>query len=79
MKADSFLDITAFACPINFVKTKVELEDLDDGQILELRLNEGDSVQHVSRSLKDEGHKVLELADNGDGTFTIWIEKAGLS
>lgn len=79
MKADSFLDITDVVCPITFVKTKVALEDLDDGQILELRLNDGEPVQNVPRSLKDEGHKVLELADNDDGTFTLWIEKAGLS
>ena len=79
MKSDSFLDITDVVCPITFVKTKVALEDLDDGQILELRLNDGEPVQNVPRSLKDEGHKVLTLEDNGDGTFTLWIEKAGLS
>lgn len=79
MKSDAFLDITDVVCPITFVKTKVALEDLDDGQILELRLNDGEPVQNVPRSLKDEGHKVLMLEDNGDGTFTLWIEKAGLS
>ncbi|MBR1645138.1 MAG: sulfurtransferase TusA family protein [Selenomonadaceae bacterium] len=79
MKSDAFLDITDVVCPITFVKTKVALEDLDDGQILELRLNDGEPVQNVPRSLKDEGHKVLTLEDNGDGTFTLWIEKAGLS
>ena len=79
MKADSFLDITDVVCPITFVKTKVALEDLEKGQILKLRLNDGEPVQNVPRSLKDEGHKVLQLDDNDDGTFSLWIEKAGLS
>lgn len=79
MTADEFLDITDIVCPITFVKTKVALEDLDDGQILELRLNEGEPIENVPRSLKDEGHKVLELKDNSDGTFTLLIEKGGLS
>lgn len=79
MKADEFLDITDVVCPMTFVKTKVVLEDLDDGQILELRLNDGEPIQNVPRSLKDDGHKILELANNDDGTFTIWVEKGGLT
>lgn len=79
MKADEFLDITDVVCPMTFVKTKVALEDLDDGQILELRLNDGEPIQNVPRSLKDDGHKILELANNDDGTFTIWVEKGGLT
>lgn len=78
MNADEFLDITDVVCPMTFVKTKVALEDLDDGQILELRLNDGEPIQNVPRSLKDDGHKILELANNDDGTFTIFVEKAGL-
>lgn len=79
MNADEFLDITDVVCPITFVKTKVALEDLDDGQILELRLNDGEPIQNLPRSLKDDGHKILELANNDDGTFTIWVEKGGLT
>lgn len=78
MKADEFIDITDVVCPITFVKIKVALEDLDDGQILEVKLNEGEAVQNVPRSLKDEKHKVLELKDNGDGTFNLFVEKGGL-
>ena len=79
MKADGFLDITDVVCPMTFVKTAVALEDLNDGQILELRLNDGEPIQNVPRSLKDDGHKILELANNDDGTFTIWVEKGGLT
>lgn len=78
MKADDFIDITDVVCPITFVKVKVALEDLDDGQILEVKLNEGEPIQNVPRSLKDESHKVLEVNDNGDGTFTLFVEKGGL-
>ena len=78
MKADDFIDINDVVCPITFVKTKVALEDLEDGQILEIRLNEGEPIQNVPRSLKDENHKVLEVKDNSDGTFTIFVEKSGL-
>ena len=75
MRADDFLDITDVVCPITFVKVKVALEDLDDGQILQVRLNDGEPIQNVPRSLKDEGHKILSVDDNGDGTFTLLIER----
>ena len=78
MKSDDFIDISDVVCPITFVKVKVALEDLDDGQVLEVKLNGGEPVQNLPRSLKDEGHKVLNLNDNGDGTFTLWVEKGGL-
>lgn len=78
MQADDFLDITDVVCPITFVKVKVALEELDDGQILEVRLNEGEPIQNVPRSLRDEGHKILSLDDLGNGTFTLLVKKGGL-
>ena len=78
MKSDDFVDITDVVCPITFVKVKVAIEELEDGQILEVKLNEGEPIQNVPRSLKDEGHKVIELNDNKDGTFTLYVEKGGL-
>lgn len=78
MKADEFIDITDVVCPITFVKVKVALEDMDNGQILAIKLNEGEPVQNIPRSLKDENHKVLELNDNGNGTFNLFVEKGGL-
>ena len=75
--ADLQLDVTDLVCPHTFVKTKVYLEELDDGQILSVRLNDGEPIQNVPRSLKDEGHQVLEIRDNGDGTFTLFVKKVG--
>ncbi|MDR3209855.1 MAG: sulfurtransferase TusA family protein, partial [Oscillospiraceae bacterium] len=59
------------------VKAKVALEELDDGQILAIRMNDGEPVQNVPRSIKDEGHRVLKLADNGDGTYNLLVRKVG--
>ncbi len=74
---DDFVDITDVNCPVTFVKTKVALEELDDGQILQVHLNDGEPVQNVPRSIKEEGHEVLKLQDNGDGTYELYIKKVG--
>ncbi len=78
-KVDGTLDITDVVCPVTYVKTKVELEDMEDGQILSVRINEGEPMQNVPRSLKDDGHKILDVSPNGDGTFTLLVQKNGLA
>ena len=75
--ADDKVDITDVVCPVTFVKTKVALEELDDGQILQVHINDGEPVQNGPRSIKEEGHQVLKLVDNGDGTYELFIKKVG--
>ena len=69
-KIDDTVDITDVVCPVTFVKAKVALEELDDGQILAVRMNNGEPVQNVPRSIKEEGHQILKLEDTGDDTYT---------
>jgi TusA-related sulfurtransferase len=77
-KADAVVDITGVVCPITFVKVKVALEELDDGQILEIRMNAGEPILNIPRSLKEEGHRVLEVEPAGESIYTVWVEKGGL-
>jgi len=77
-KPDSFIDITDVVCPMTFVKAKVAIEELEDGQVLEVRMNEGEPILNVPKSFKEEGHKVLNVTNNNDGTFTVLVEKGGL-
>ena len=76
-KVDDIVDVTDVKCPTTFVKAKVAIEELDEGQILAIRLNDGEPVQNVPRSLKEEGHEILKLNDNQDGTFTLFVKKVG--
>ncbi len=72
---DETVDITDVVCPVTFVKAKVALEELEDGQILAIRLNEGEPVQNVPRSIKEEGHQILKLLNNEDGTYNLIVRK----
>lgn len=76
-KIDETVDITGVVCPVTFVKTKVALEELDEGQILAVHMNDGEPVQNVPRSVKDEGHEILKLIGNEDGTWDLIVRKAG--
>ena len=72
---DETVDITYKVCPLTFVKTKVALEELDDGEVIAIRMNDGEPVQNVPRSVKEEGHQILKLVDNEDGTYNLIVRK----
>ena len=74
---DDTVDITDVVCPTTFVKAKVALEELEDGEVLSIKMNDGEPVQNVPRSIKEEGHQILKLIDNEDGTYNLIVRKVG--
>jgi TusA-related sulfurtransferase len=57
---DVELDLRGVICPYNFVKTKLKLETMKQGQVLSVLLDDGDPIRNVPRSVQNEGHTVLE-------------------
>ena len=60
------IDLRGVACPLNFVKAKIELEKIDVGRILEVLLDEGEPVRNVPASFADQGQEVLATEPVGD-------------
>ena len=52
------LDLTGVVCPLNWVKAKLALEELDQGDQLTLLLDPGEPVESVPRSAREDGHDV---------------------
>lgn len=69
------VDLRGVSCPTNFVKAKLAIEMADYGEVIEFYLDEGEPVRSVSRSLKDEGHKLLDLR-KADGYYSLTVEVA---
>lgn len=59
---DHRLDITDQVCPMTFVRTKLLIERMKAGETAEVRLNAGEPLQNVPRSVREHGHEVLQLA-----------------
>ena len=53
------LDLRGVICPYNFVKTKLKLETMKEGEVLSVILDDGNPIQNVPRSVENEGHTVL--------------------
>ena len=56
------LDITALTCPMTWVRTKLELERLDSGDVLTVRCPPGEALENVPRSAREAGHDVTVQA-----------------
>lgn len=74
---DDEIDITDVNCPVTFVKAKVVLNELEEGEVLKVHMNGGEPAENVPRSLKEEGHEILDLTQNEDGTFDLYVRKVG--
>lgn len=73
---DAYLDLKGVACPYNFVRTKLKLEEMDSGQVLQIIIDDGEPYQNVPRSVLNEGHKIIEEEKIEDKHYRIVIEKA---
>jgi len=70
------LDLRGEICPYTFVKTKLRLEELDSGQDLTILLDDSAATANVSKSLRSEGHEILDLKAVSGGVWQIAVKKA---
>ncbi len=68
------LDLRGVICPYNFVKTKLKLEAMEQGQILSVLLDDGDPIRNVPRSVSNEGHTII-AQDRIEGSYRILIRR----
>jgi len=79
-----FLDITKDVCPLTFVRTKLAIEGLPPGGILEVRLAGTEPLGNLPRSLAELGHQVLAItaepgavAASGAPVHRLRVAKSG--
>jgi len=63
---DLRLDLTGVPCPHNSSRAILELEVMDEGEILEIVIDDGDPIANVPVSLTQEEHEVLDTQRHGD-------------
>jgi tRNA 2-thiouridine synthesizing protein A len=69
------VDLRPYACPLTYVKTRIALERLGDGDRLEVWLTAGEPVESVPRSAEEEGHRVVAVEPLERGAYRVVIEK----
>lgn len=74
--SDVQLDLRGVLCPINFVRIKLQLEEMENDKLLEVILDDGEPMRNVPRSLKEEGHQIIRVEKLESGKYyRLWIKK----
>ncbi len=71
---DAQLDLRGTPCPINFVRTKLYLEKILPGGLLEVWLDAGEPIEQVPDSLTMAGYVVEQITDCS-GYFSLVIRR----
>ncbi|WP_366922329.1 sulfurtransferase TusA family protein [Metallumcola ferriviriculae] len=71
----NIIDLTGVKCPINFVKAKIELEKINSQETLGFKLDHGEPIKNVPKSLEAEGHEIIKIDDNYDGCNLLVVRK----
>jgi TusA-related sulfurtransferase len=74
LSPDAQLDLRGTPCPINFVRTKLYLEKMTTGSLLEVWLDPGEPIEQVPDSLIMAGYKVEQITDCSD-YFSLLVRR----
>ncbi|OGX37209.1 MAG: hypothetical protein A3D87_09325 [Omnitrophica WOR_2 bacterium RIFCSPHIGHO2_02_FULL_50_17] len=74
LRANVVKDLRGVACPMNFVKTKMELARMKPKELLEVWLDDGPPIENVPGSVREEGHTILQQK-RINGYWSVLIEK----
>ena len=61
VKATRFLDISGEVCPMTFVRTKLMLESMKNGETVLILLHGEEPLKNVPRNLTDHGEEIVLL------------------
>jgi TusA-related sulfurtransferase len=73
------VDLRAYACPITWVKTRIALDRLRAGDVLEVWLSAGEPAESVPRTAEEDGHRLVAagpLAADGGGVRVLLEKRA---
>ena len=69
------IDMLNEVCPMTFVKTKLAIEKINQGERIKIIYNSQEAKTNVPKSLDELNHKVISINDINKKQFYIIIEK----
>jgi TusA-related sulfurtransferase len=75
IRADRSLDIKGQVCPYTFVRSKLAIEKMSLGEVLEIVTDHRPASENVPRSMESEGQKVLKIEQTSEKEWHIFVRK----
>ncbi|KIL27374.1 hypothetical protein B4133_0151 [Bacillus altitudinis] len=74
MTSDHILDVTWLACPMPIIRTKKKMNDLAEGQVLEIHATDKGAKADLAAWAKSSGHELITQTDEGH-VLKFWVRK----
>jgi TusA-related sulfurtransferase len=75
IKIDKNLDIRGEKCPYTLVKTKLGIESIEVGQVMEVILDYPEAASSVPTALENYGHAVLKVEKINEKEWIVQVRK----
>ncbi|GBD97913.1 MAG TPA: sulfurtransferase TusA family protein [Nitrospirae bacterium] len=75
IKIDKKLDIRGEVCPYTLVKSKLGVEDIEVGQVIEIILDYPEAAKSIPAAMLNYGHSVLKVEKINPKEWIIQIKK----
>jgi TusA-related sulfurtransferase len=75
IKIDKRLDIRGEVCPYTLVKSKLGVESIEVGQVIEITLDYPEASESIPKAMLNYGHSVLKVEKINDRDWIVQIRK----
>jgi tRNA 2-thiouridine synthesizing protein A len=69
------IDLLNEICPMTFVKTKLALEKINQGERIKVIYNSQEAKTNIPKSVTEINHKIISITDLDKEKFYIIIQK----
>jgi tRNA 2-thiouridine synthesizing protein A len=73
-KVDRQINLKGEVCPYTFVQSMLTLEEMEEGQVLQVIVDHLPAVENVPRSLTNEGYEILGISQINDTDWLITVK-----
>ncbi|MBT3351973.1 MAG: sulfurtransferase TusA family protein [Nitrospinaceae bacterium] len=74
LKPDKTLNLLGEICPMTWVRTKLAIEEMGSGELLEVWLDEGEPSTSVPQSAEAEGVKHVSSTSGPEGGVAVQLK-----
>ena len=75
LKIDKKLDIRGQVCPYTLVRSKLGVEAIEVGQIIEILLDYPEASDSIPKAMLNYGHSVLKVEKINDKEWIVQVRK----
>ncbi len=72
-KPDHTLDLLGVPCPRNAMLATLQLDGMDEGEVLELWVSDGEAIEVFVPGLAEEGYEVLHKGRREAGGWRVLV------